>query len=118
MQEKILTYNDLPEALSQVRKDLSYIKQFLLEHRSGQNPDLNPWMNISEICNYLPDKPTKNTIYSWVQKKSIPFHKGPKILYFLKSEIDDWMKEGRKITSIGPVTPPEIYLKPNKKLKK
>ncbi|MBK9640192.1 MAG: helix-turn-helix domain-containing protein [Saprospiraceae bacterium] len=118
MQEKNLTYNDLPEALSQVRKDISFIKQFLIENRLGQHPDLNSWMNISELCNYLPDKPTKNTIYSWVQNRIIPFHKGPKILYFLKSEIDAWMKEGRKNSSIGPSIPPENHLKTNKKIKK
>ncbi len=117
MQEEKITFNDLPEAVSQLKKDIDYIKQILLEDKSVRNPDLDYWMNISELCNFLPDKPTKNTIYSWVQNRTIPFHKGAKKLRFLKSELDAWMKEGRKNSSSGQDIPPESYLKIKKENK-
>ncbi len=56
------------------------------------------WMNIEELCKYLPDHPCKNTIYKWKRKGIIPFHKRSKHLYFLRSEIDAWLKSKRGLT--------------------
>jgi predicted DNA-binding transcriptional regulator AlpA len=61
-------------------------------------PDPDRWMNLQQLCDYLPDHPKPQTIYSWVHNKLIPVNKGSKHLRFLKSEIDDWMKAGRKRT--------------------
>lgn len=36
------------------------------------------------------------SIYGLVHKNKIPFHKKSKRLYFLKSEIIDWIKSGKK----------------------
>ena len=49
------------------------------------------WLNIDDLCEYLPDKPAKQTVYGWVCKKKIPYHKKGKKLQFLKSEIDRWL---------------------------
>ncbi|GGD60724.1 hypothetical protein GCM10011514_25850 [Emticicia aquatilis] len=40
------------------------------------------------------------TIYSMVNKRSIPFNKidGQKKLYFSKNELNEWLKNGRKLT--------------------
>jgi len=51
------------------------------------------WMNLNELCNYLPDRSSKATVYGWVNQKNIPVHKGGKKLRFLKSEIDIWLKK-------------------------
>lgn len=102
---------------------LSNIETLLLElkHKPNHNknyPEGDLWFNLKELCEYLPDKPTKTTIYSWVQNRLIPYHKGAKKLRFLKSEIDAWMKEGKKISSTDPARALERYLiikKGNKK---
>ena len=64
------------------------------------NFDSEKWFDIDELCNYLPDKPKKATIYGYVRLKTIPYHKGGKKLRFLKSEIDAWLKLGRRKTVI------------------
>lgn len=56
------------------------------------------WLDLTELCEYLPDKPTKPTVYGWVHEGRIPVYKGAKKLRFLKDEIDNWMKQGRKKT--------------------
>ena len=56
------------------------------------------WFDIKELCEYLPDKPAKPTVYSWVHSGAIPCHKGQKKLRFLKSEIDSWLAMGKKKT--------------------
>src|SRR2546425_449194 len=65
----------------------------LIQHNSDR------WFNLNELIEYLPDKPAKTTVYSWIHHSLIPFHKKLKTLFFLKSEIDFWLKEGRKRTA-------------------
>lgn len=50
------------------------------------------WMDIDALCQYHPDRPEKSTVYAWIHKKIIPFHKSTKKVSFLKSEIDKWIK--------------------------
>jgi len=56
--------------------------------------ETDQWFNITQLCEYLPDKPKRSTVYGWVHLKKIPFHKKSKALIFLKSEIIFWLKEG------------------------
>ncbi len=105
-----LSFNDLPQAISRLYEEVVTIKQLLLIKGKEGNSESNRWFNLQELRDYLPDKPSKNTIYSWVQKKSIPYHKGAKKLRFLKSEIDDWMANDRNPIS-GPCITPESFLK-------
>jgi len=71
-------------------KTLQDIKEFILNNKVlTEQPDR--WMDLIEVCNYIPDKPTKPTVYGWVHSNNIPFHKGGKKLRFLKSEIDNWL---------------------------
>ena len=58
------------------------------------------WLNLDELCRYLPDQPAKQTIYGKVSNNEIPHYKDSKKLRFLKSEIDVWLKQGRKKTSL------------------
>ena len=78
--------------LNQVRIALSEI--------NTPTPAADPerWMSLQELCEYLPDHPKPQTVYSWVSNKLIPVNKGSKHLRFLKSEIDQWLKSGRRKT--------------------
>jgi excisionase family DNA binding protein len=71
------------------------------------------WFDLNELCQYHPDKPSKATVYGWVNAQAIPVHKGGKKLRFLKSEIDNWLKQGRKKTYAEIVSEADNYL--NKK---
>lgn len=57
---------------------------------------VDKWLNIDELKGYLPDHPAKATIYGWVSKREIPYHKGGKKLRFLKSDIDAWLSNGKR----------------------
>jgi excisionase family DNA binding protein len=58
---------------------------------------------------------TVPTIYSLVSKKLIPYNKKGKRLYFLKSELLDWVKSGRKKTIAECEANPETHLRTPKK---
>lgn len=56
------------------------------------------WFDLAELVAYDPEKRTKPTFYGYVSTGAIPYHKRGKKLIFLKSEIDSWLKKGRKRT--------------------
>jgi excisionase family DNA binding protein len=60
--------------------------------------EVDSWFNLDELRDYLPDKPSISTVYGWVNGGNIPAHKVGKKLRFLKSDIDNWLKDGRKKT--------------------
>jgi len=74
------------------------IKKFLNTQQSKHTSETDRWFDLAELCIYHPDRPQKPTVYGWVNAKSIPVHKSGKKLRFLKSEIDTWLKQGRKKT--------------------
>lgn len=63
-----------------------------------KDTNIDLWFDLTELCNYHPDRPKRGTVYGWVFAGTIPVHKSGKKLRFLKSEIDEWLKQGRKIT--------------------
>jgi excisionase family DNA binding protein len=74
-----------------------------LKYNSKPNTPTEPadrWFNVDELINYLPDRPTRQNIYRKVSNNEIPHYKDAKKLRFLKSEIDQWLKQGRKKTSV------------------
>ena len=78
----------------------TWVREVLHEKPQTTQPTKEPdiWLDIDGLCEYHPDKPKKPTVYGWVHSKSIPCHRGQKKLRFLKSEIDLWLKQGRKKT--------------------
>lgn len=73
-----------------IEKSVKKVLAELKELKSQETTDR--WMDLNELCQYMPDKPSKATVYGWVNNGSIPVHKGGKKLRFLKSEIDKWMQ--------------------------
>jgi hypothetical protein len=92
-----ITFEQLPQAVTQLFNKLENIEQLLL-NRSKESEPKDQWLNLTELCLYRPDKPAKATVYGEVHSSKIPFHKKGKKLYFLKSEIDNWLSLGRKHT--------------------
>ena len=79
-----LTFNELPEAISQLMKDVNELKSLLQTvHDAKVEPDR--WFDIDQLCQYVPDKPAKQTVYGWVAHHTVPYHKKGKKLQFLKS---------------------------------
>jgi excisionase family DNA binding protein len=76
-----------------------------------QPTETDRWFDLKELCIYHPDKPSKPTVYGWVNAGTIPVHKGGKKLRFLKSEIDSWLRQGKKKTLAETASEAETYLK-------
>jgi excisionase family DNA binding protein len=81
------------------------------KEQSKLQAETDRWFDLNELCIYHPDKPSKPTVYGWVNAGIIPVHKGGKKLRFLKSEIDNWLRQGRKKTLAETASEADTYLK-------
>lgn len=106
-----LTLETLPKAFVQLTNEVSEIKRLLLEKSNPQPSEPDRWFDLNELCEYLPDKPSKPTVYGWVSSREIPHHKGGKKLRFLKSEIDSWLMQGKRKTFAETASEADKYLK-------
>ncbi|WP_051286339.1 helix-turn-helix transcriptional regulator [Salinimicrobium terrae] len=72
------------------------IAKMLLKYaREQEQNQVEQYLTIDELCELIGYK--KTSIYGLVQKNKIPYHKKGK-LFFLKSEIMEWLKSGKKAT--------------------
>lgn len=86
-----VTFDSLPDAVSQLMKEVGEMKTMLQGIAARDAQPSKHWMSVDDLIMYLPGKPARQTIYSWVWKKAIPYHKAGAKLQFLKSEIDAWI---------------------------
>lgn len=95
MNYQVNSLEEMPGALSYLINKVESLQQTVNTLRNKQQLSESPrWMNIDELCAYHPSHPKRQTVYEWVSKKSIPYHKMTKELMFLQSEIDEWLKSG------------------------
>lgn len=75
------------------------LKKVLESTNQLKAPKVNQKLSIDEVVTMTGYK--KNTIYSLVHDKKIPFHKpthGGRKLIFIESEIEDWLKGSKQET--------------------
>lgn len=97
MQKEIARLEEMPQALNYLIYKVEALEG-LVNKLSAKKEVQEPqeWMDIDELRQYLPTHPAKQTIYGWVNDKLIPYYKNSKKLTFQKSEIDSWMRQGRR----------------------
>ena len=96
MSEKNITFEDLPKAMSWMMDKLNELDS-KIDGLNTQSPSLptDQWMNLKELCDYIPSHPAEQTVYGWTSCHQIPFHKRGKRIMLLKSEIDAWLRDGK-----------------------
>jgi len=88
-----LKFEDLPRAISEMRAELNYIVKFVKKQDDSEKAkDEERWLSIEELCDYMPGKPKRATVYGWVHRRAIPYKKFGKRLSFLKSQIDSHLQ--------------------------
>ncbi len=97
---------------------LSNLENLILDlkyHSSGigNQSDPDQLMNVKEAATFL--NLTPYTLYGMVSRGEVPVNKKAKKLMFLKSELMEWVKSGRKKTSSEIEAEAVNYLKPSKR---
>jgi len=108
-----ISFNDVPKALAHLIDKVEKIETLLSVEQNAQQ-EADQWLNLSDLCKHHPDHPAKQTVYGWIGQRSIPYHKKGKKLMFLKSEIDTWLKEGRRKTAAEIQAEAEEYVRSRK----
>lgn len=60
----------------------------------NKKDDNNERMDVAEAQKYISGHPAVQTIYGWTSNGQIPYHKIGKRIYFVKSELDEWLSHG------------------------
>ena len=108
-----LTFNELPQAVTDLQKTVNNIERLLLE--KGNEPQNQPeqLLSIKEAAKFL--NLSVHTLYGYVHRAEIPVCKRAGRLYFYKHELTDWLKAGRKKTVTELASEADAYLSNQKK---
>lgn len=52
----------------------------------------NRWLSVDEIAAYLGVK--RETVYKWIERRSMPANKVGRLWKFKLDEVDKWVREG------------------------
>jgi len=83
-----------PKTISLLHEKMSHIEQLLLEQHPQQETEAI--FNISQAAAFL--HLSVATLYAKVSCREVPVSKRGKRLYFHKSELEEWVRQGRKKT--------------------
>lgn len=110
--EQVLTFEQLPTAVTMLTKEISELKRLLIE-KQEQTPTEQPdqLLTIQQTADFL--SLAVPTIYTMVSRGEIPVMKRSKRLYFSRIELINYLKQGRKKTIAETATEAENYI--NKK---
>jgi excisionase family DNA binding protein len=108
--EHVLTFEQLPQAVTMLTKEVSELKRLLTE-KQVQPPTDQPeqFLTIQEAAEFL--SLTVPTMYSKVSKGELPVMKRSKRLYFSRTELLEYLKDGRKKSNAEIEAEAKAYLK-------
>jgi predicted DNA-binding transcriptional regulator AlpA len=85
----------VPDAINILFDQIGEIKA-LLSIKPQDTP--KEWMNVEELIEYLPSHPARQTVYAMVSRKDIPCTRINGRLIFIREEIDEWLKNKKKLS--------------------
>ncbi|AKD04359.1 helix-turn-helix domain-containing protein [Pontibacter korlensis] len=89
-----LTFEQLPQAICQLHEKISKLEQLLQERQNPQH--VEEMFTVEQAAAFL--NLTITTLHRKVSSRQIPSNKSGNRLYFYKSELEAWIKGGRKKT--------------------
>lgn len=99
MYQDNFSFDAMPQMMALIFQKLEVLDEKIEALQTGcKEEEEDRWFNLKELCEYLPFHPAEQTVYGWTcsKERQIPFHKVGKNLAFLKSEIDEWLKDGKR----------------------
>jgi len=85
-------FTEISERLDKIDQNLLYLKEFIPNNSKENAPE--KYKNISQAAQFL--NLAVPTLYTMVSKKQIKFYKRTKRLYFLESDLLEFIRIGKK----------------------
>jgi excisionase family DNA binding protein len=100
-ENEVITYDNLPKAVSQLLQDVEVIKNILLNYPTNTKtqPVLPPekdLLTVEDVSKKLGI--TKGGVYNLTHMRQIPFFKRGGRIYFDAKELDSWIRTDRRKT--------------------
>ncbi len=105
--EKI-NFENLPQAVSLLIEKVDLLTMLLETKTNNTNAISDKPMSITEAAKFV--NLTVPTLYGFVSKRTIPFSKIGKRLYFTETELAAWIQSGRKKTCTEISDTPDTFL--------
>jgi len=110
----IPTFDQLPETVMGLSKQVSKLETLILSiTNQGKHQTIEHPLPIEAAAEFL--NLSKPTIYSKVSRGELPYSKRGKRLYFFKSELLAYLKQGHQKTNSEIEAEAHTYLRTNKK---
>ena len=93
----MIRFEQTQQDVAEVKKDLKELKALYLQKAETKVEDDDP-KSIDEI--EIMTGFAKPTLYGYVRKKEMPYHKKNGRLFFFRSEVIEWIKQGRQKTNL------------------
>lgn len=90
---KNYTFEQLPVVMKKIEDQLDHIETLLTRMQQGSKIE-NEYVNAKSAALLL--NFSLATLYTKVCKREVPYYKQGNRLYFLKDELFDWIKKGKK----------------------
>jgi excisionase family DNA binding protein len=111
-----ITFDQLPTAVSLLTKEVGELKQLIIQGIEQQAHEPQELLfTIQEAADFM--RLSVPTIYSKVSKGELPSMKRGKRLYFSRSELMSYIKEGRRSSNEELDAQAQAYLMGTKKRK-
>jgi excisionase family DNA binding protein len=108
--EQNLTFDQLPNAVTMLTKEVSELKRLLIDKQEQTTTDPpEQLLTIQEAAEFL--SLTVPTMYSKVSKNELPVCKRGKRLYFSSTDLMEYVKAGRKKSNAEIEQEADNYLK-------
>jgi|SRR5690554_7528370 len=86
-----INFNDLPEAVAKLTTKVDKLYNVITSVQSKETAE--EFLSVDETANFL--NLSKPTIYAKVARRELPFSKRGKRLYFNKTDLEKYIKDGR-----------------------
>lgn len=107
-----LSFEELPQAVTEIFAKLTTIEQILTTNHGKTSNVVDELLTIQQAAELL--SLSVPTLYGYVHRQEIPNHKNKKRLYFMRAELMEWVKNGRRKTVEEINASAEILLKKRK----
>lgn len=104
-----LSFEDLPQAISQLYQKLDSIQKLLLEKEESQSQiQSTNFLTVQQAADFL--DLSKATVYSKCSRGDLPYMKRGKRLYFSQTELDEYLESGKVKTTVELQNDADYYL--------
>ena len=107
-----LQFNDLPKAFTSLQETVNNIERLLLQKNNERQPETDELLTVQDCAKFL--TLSVPTVYGLIAKGELPVMKRSKRCYFSKTELINYLKEGRKKTLTEISSDATAYLKKKK----